>query len=173
MNLERDLDLLRPELGVSDYCDLLCRFYSLYVSWEPVAERLLWPQFPAWASTRSRIGLLRTDLEHCGRASAPVTPISFPQIRSTPAALGAMYVLEGSTLGSQLLTRHFSNSLGITPESGGAFFNGYGPQTGDMWREFIAELESYAARTWTDQWIIAGARTMFDSVHQHLCGALP
>ncbi len=47
-----------------------------------------------------------------------------------------MYVVEGSTLGGQVLSRHFADRLGVSPDRGGGFFHGYGEATGRMWMAF-------------------------------------
>ena len=56
-----------------------------------------------------------------------------------------MYVLEGSTLGGQFLTRHFATALSLTPDTGCAFFSGYGPATGPRWAAFVKLLDALDA----------------------------
>jgi heme oxygenase len=55
--------------------------------------------------------------------------------------LGAMYVIEGSTLGGQYIARHVEHALGLFPGNGDAYFRGFGDRTGSMWREFQDALE--------------------------------
>ena len=50
--------------------------------------------------------------------------------------LGAMYVLEGSTLGGRYIASHVGNVLGLVPGRGDRFFRGYEERTIPMWREF-------------------------------------
>jgi heme oxygenase (biliverdin-IX-beta and delta-forming) len=57
-------------------------------------------------------------------------------------AVGCLYVLEGATLGGQIISRHLA-TLGIGPENGARFFNGYGPRTGEMWKSFQAHAMDY------------------------------
>ena len=59
-----------------------------------------------------------------------------PETESLGAAIGCLYVLEGSMLGGQMISRQFGEKLGITPATGGRFFNGYGADTGRQWRAF-------------------------------------
>jgi heme oxygenase len=54
-----------------------------------------------------------------------------------------MYVLEGATLGGRVISRHLA-ARGIGPDTGGAFFAGYGNQTGEMWKSFSAAMGAYA-----------------------------
>ena len=44
-----------------------------------------------------------------------------PEIHDTAAALGALYVLEGATLGGRVIHRYVAGPLGLTPERGGAY----------------------------------------------------
>ena len=62
------------------------------------------------------------------------------------------YVLEGSTLGSQLLAAHFERLLAVRPHEGGTFFSGYGAATGSMWRAFRerADLRELARASLAD-----------------------
>jgi heme oxygenase len=68
-------------------------------------------------------------------------------VESWAQALGMLYVLEGSTMGlqvvrKQLQLRHPEVQLA------GRFMLGYGPDTGRHWREFLAHLESLDAVDW-------------------------
>jgi heme oxygenase len=56
--------------------------------------------------------------------------------------LGYLYVMEGSTLGGQVITKMLKNQLQITPDQGGRFFHGYGDKTKIMWNDFCATLSS-------------------------------
>jgi heme oxygenase len=51
--------------------------------------------------------------------------------------IGMLYVIEGSTLGGQLISKHLVNYQGITSETGGCFFGGYGENTTALWTDFI------------------------------------
>ena len=56
------------------------------------------------------------------------------------ALLGAMYVVEGSTLGGQYIARHVEAVLGLAPGQGDAYFRGHREKTGSLWREILAEI---------------------------------
>lgn len=59
-----------------------------------------------------------------------------PQINSVEQAFGAMYVLEGSTLGGKYISRMITQKLNLTEEKGLSFFNGYKEDTMIMWERF-------------------------------------
>ena len=60
-----------------------------------------------------------------------------PDIKNQGDLVGMLYVIEGSTLGGQLISKHLTKNLGITPETGGRFFGGYGENTSVLWLDFL------------------------------------
>ena len=78
--------------------------------------------------------LLRRDLHHLGVSTATMAQCrTLPSIQTLAQVLGCLYVLEGATLGGRIITQHVQATLGITPTTGGSFFDGYAEQTGRMW----------------------------------------
>jgi heme oxygenase len=67
-----------------------------------------------------------------------------PALRKPAEIWGCLYVVEGSTLGGQVITRMVKDRLHLTQENGCAFFAGYGQQTAAMWREFCGSLNTFA-----------------------------
>jgi hypothetical protein len=60
---------------------------------------------------------------------------------TNPAQLwGCLYVIEGATLGGQIIIKKLSDHLGLTTSSGASFFDGYGPHTGSRWKAFCAAV---------------------------------
>jgi heme oxygenase len=97
--------------------------------------------------------------------------MDFSEIRTVPASLGCMYVLEGSTLGSQILSRSFKERFGIADHNGGAFFYGYGELTVSMWRRFGTELEKwFQEHESSGDEVVAGADWMFRKAAEQLTG---
>lgn len=68
-----------------------------------------------------------------------------PLVQSLPGALGCMYVLEGATLGGQLMARHLAQTLGLGRANGAAFFNSYGADVGPMWKAFRSFVDAQPA----------------------------
>ncbi|CAK14676.1 biliverdin-producing heme oxygenase [Pseudomonas entomophila] len=91
---------------------------------------------------------------------------ALPGIDSTASALGVMYVLEGSTLGGQVLKRAMAERLGIDADSGGAFLDVYGPATGANWRAFLQRLAEASAATQTQS--VDAAIATFECFEQWL-----
>jgi heme oxygenase len=160
--LESQLGLLNRPASADYYAQLLLRFLGFHLVWEEDLEA-----FPALArelKTRSRIRHLRHDLTALGLTDAEINEVQLcGEARNVTAdearALGSFYVLEGSTLGGQLITRHLSNARGF-PAEGLCYFNPYGSRTGQMWRSFKRWLENQAKQCAAED-IVAGARGTF------------
>ena len=95
----------------------------------------------------------------------PLMPLRAPE-----AVLGSMYVVEGSTLGGAIIAREVERRLGLTAETGCAYFRSYGRDTAAMWKSFGAVLLA-ASSPEADDLIVASAQKTFDVMHDWLCEA--
>ena len=75
-------------------------------------------------------------------------------------AAGALYVLEGSTLGGQIIVKHLQKAMPAGFVNA-AYFSGYQQRTGSMWKEFLEQLTALPQSTFEEQQIIKGAVTTF------------
>lgn len=85
---------------------------------------------------RRKASRLLDDISYFEATSTPDLCNELPPISSHAEALGAMYVMEGSTMGGKIIARMIEGQAGIDGPSGFSFFNGYGEETGTMWEEF-------------------------------------
>ena len=77
-----------------------------------------------------------------GAMVPPVARMSeLPSIRSHQHALGALYVIEGSTLGGKIISKMISHQIPSTDGHGLTFFNSYGDDTITMWERFKVILD--------------------------------
>ena len=76
-------------------------------------------------------------------------------------AVGCLYVLEGSTLGGQIILRRAAERLGIDADTGAGFFHGYGAQTGAMWRGLVDAINLIPADSAHAAMVEDGARRTF------------
>lgn len=67
-----------------------------------------------------------------------------------PRAAGVLYVLEGARFGGRAILQRLA-PLGVTPEKGGSFFQGYGNETGSMWASFLEWVEQHVPEADFDQ----------------------
>lgn len=85
------------------------------------------------ASKRAEDGLREANAPSSAEA---LTARDFEYIDSPATAIGALYVLEGSSLGGQFLSRQLHDRLQVTPANGGAYFAAYGAATARHWHAF-------------------------------------
>jgi heme oxygenase (biliverdin-IX-beta and delta-forming) len=170
--LDGALDVARVGFDRGSYRTLLEDFYGLHAAWEPWALAQFSSVLPGFYERRQKLHLLRLDLLHLGASEEEIQTLpvcaQIGQTTTFSGTLGAAYVLEGSTLGGQILSRRFSRDLGVSPERGCAYFHGYGANTAAMWREFGQALESFAALIVLDDEILTGAKNTFAAVHEWL-----
>lgn len=171
--VERTVDLPARLRSTASYAALLARFLGFYA---PLEDRLtglatFGPRIEPAA--RLKAHLLVGDLTALGLSTADV--LALPRCTSLPAltdasdGLGCMYVLEGATLGGQIVRREVERRFGLAPGRGCAFFGSYGERVGVMWHEFCHVLEGHAATVPGDaDRIVAAAVGTFSGLERWL-----
>ena len=158
--VENSLPLMHVELNTAQYVLCLRQMYGIVAAWEERAADTA----PEWMqntlAARQRKRLLELDLAWFGVAEQDDRRPTLPDMNGLPGLLGAMYVMEGSTLGGQLIARHLETTLHLSEGRGNAYFRGYGAQTGPMWKEFCEMLKMRIADDQTDV-VVASAKAMF------------
>jgi heme oxygenase len=136
--IEQRVPVFREGFNLQDYTRLVESFYGF---WAPVEERL--SALPSLRdrdlglSSRLKCSLLEEDLIFLGRDPATVRQCEIlPRLDTFLQGLGCLYVLEGSTLGAQIISRHLKEIFQIKEGSGASFFNAYGGTVGGRWMEF-------------------------------------
>ena len=111
---------------------------------------------------------LRQDLDALGDAAA-LPGADGGEPLGTAEALGALYVVEGSTLGGRLIERHLARALGVTPETGARYYHAYGEARGARWPAFRVALDAFGAARPADAGaVVAGADAAFRAFGQAL-----
>ena len=164
-NLESVVDVMNKMFTRADYETLLIKFYRFYSAVEPKVAANDMPANGIDATERTKLKWLERDLTALGAfdRAKQLPELSDTPVLDTPAkALGAMYVMEGATLGGQVITRHLRQHLDLTPETGGAFFNSYGERVGPMWKEFGAAITAFTEKNGHNREIVDAAKNTFD-----------
>jgi heme oxygenase len=78
--------------------------------------------------------------------------------------LGSMYVVEGATLGGQVISRSLERSSGFRDGHGYSFFQSYGKATGQQWKSFVALIERLPEDDAAT--VIEAAQATFRAFHQ-------
>jgi heme oxygenase len=87
---------------------------------------------------------------------------------STAEFIGALYVVEGSTLGGIQLARALEPL--VRSGEGRSFFLGYGDRHGAMWRSFLKILEECASSEAAGDAVIEGAIRTFADFESWMAG---
>jgi len=166
--LEHQLPLVDPRLSRDGYRTILEGFFGYYAPLEvQLSGASVWAELEFDFAARQKVPELEKDLVLLGSTAEELTRLpqcaELPELETIPQILGCLYVIEGSTLGGQVITRHLQANLGITPETGGAFFAGYGAKTGARWQAFGAMITA-AARFGGEDDIVASANRTFETL---------
>lgn len=129
---------------VGEYQDFLEGHLSMHAPLE--AALLAW--LPKdWCELRLvKAHWLRDDLQALG-CVAPPAPAHAPDITSQAQAMGILYVLEGGTLGLQVVRKRMQTDHPACTAAS-RFMVGYGSETGRNWLAFLDRLERLPTQTW-------------------------
>lgn len=123
-----------------DYASLLQLFYLFFNPLEKDIGALMDSRLPDF-DQRRKTGSILKDLnfiEH--KWKSPTPKVVSPDIQNFPQALGALYVMEGSTLGGRIIAKIIGQQLNLPPETGLSYFEAYGDATEKMWNQFLQLL---------------------------------
>ncbi len=158
--VEGAVPLMAATLTRVEYVRCLERLYGVVAAWEEAAAVAAPEWLRAMLAARRRRQLLERDLAWFGVTAEAARP-GLAAMPDEASFLGAMYVMEGSTLGGQLIARHVGSVLGLSAGEGNAFFLGHGSETGAMWREFCEVLRTRVAEEDAEA-VIGSAQAMFE-----------
>ena len=173
--VEDTLDLLSPALTRDRLVDVLTRMHGFWLAAEASLD--------AWAATdpadaagvdwprRRRAALFAADLAALGAPDATARP-ELPALEDTDAALGRMYVLEGSSLGGVFIDRHLATLPQLAAVGRLSAFSPYGERTGAMWHAFRTATRARIAGGGNADRLVTAARETFGAL-AGWCGAPP
>lgn len=134
--------IIRSIRNKSDYAQLLVIFYRFFGSLEITINRHLdlscMPDYPH----RRKSVALANDLNLLGLAPPQLPNANeLPEINDHFQATGALYVIEGSTLGGRIISKIIQQQLNLADMNGLTFFKGYGDRTYRMWQHFKYSID--------------------------------
>jgi heme oxygenase len=167
--------LLRGELSRHGYAQLLLRLLGLHAPIDRQLRRHDGHSLMAWrriGAEPSRLSRLRQDLAVLGYgldalAAAPYADAAIlPPMDDIAAALGCAWVVEGSALGGEVLSRQLGAILGAT-RAGGRFL-AFQPQQPERWRQCCAAIEDCGIDEQRRAAMVAAAVATFAAVETWL-----
>ena len=141
-------DMLQPSLASirnhEHYARVLNAFYGyFYPLWERIGQFISTDILPDIAERRTTELILK-DLDALKMPVQGIKEASrLPAISSVDEALGAMYVMEGSTLGGRYISKMLlKNTDADLVADQVHFFSGYKEETGAKWTGFKTALDT-------------------------------
>lgn len=167
--IEARLGLPAAIRTAAEYAELLVRFLGIY---RPLERELA--EFPDWDESGIALPVpghaecLTADLA-CLFAVPRIVPLIprrlLPDLPAFPHAIGALYVLEGATLGGRPILRDLETRMGSAIAGATCFFGGRGDLTVPRWRAFRAAVDDYGrARPWHGAAVVLGAQRTFQAI---------
>ncbi|MGG2019311.1 biliverdin-producing heme oxygenase [Pseudomonas sp. S8] len=170
--LEKRLPFFSNTLDSNAFVRLMQAYYGFY---RPLESALLDSgaipvDFDLAPRLKSQI--LLDDLQALGLTTETIARLphcqTLPVIDSGPTCLGVLYVLEGATLGGQILRREIASRLSLDADNGAAFLDVYGAATGRRWRDFIDYLGSRPLSADEREAVVAAAQSTFSCFERWL-----
>lgn len=145
-----------------DYVQILQFFYSFFGALEDRIN-LHFPENPHDPQfVRRKAISLVNDIEHLGSTlQEKAKADDLPGIQNKLQALGALYVIEGSTLGGPVIASIVKRRLNDDGNKSYSFFHGYGEETHDRWATFRQLLDSEPQSNQEKEIIIQTANETF------------
>jgi heme oxygenase (biliverdin-IX-beta and delta-forming) len=160
--IEDAVALLGPGLSRERYRRTLRMFHGFHAPLETALVTALPLAPPLRVPFMRRSALLAQDLASLGLS--PGALATLPRCRHLPATTtgdevaGCLYVLEGASLGGQVIAREVASRL--SAGTGAAFFFGVGEGTGRRWKRILEWLDDTAALGRPDR-IVGAAKDTF------------
>ncbi|MEA9975917.1 MULTISPECIES: biliverdin-producing heme oxygenase [unclassified Pseudomonas] len=145
-HLHRRLDARLPffTTDIAVYRRIMQAYYGFYLPFETLlaASASTIPGM-GWAQ-RLKTPILKQDLLALGLTFGEIDALPLckilPGVETQAQALGALYVVEGATLGGQVLRGIIKAKVGVESATGGAFMDVYGAETRNLWQGFLTCL---------------------------------
>ncbi len=143
--------LTQPNYPLSHYQTLLGTYYQLYALLEERINLFLNSHSVGFDySVRCKLSWLIKDLDFFQIDILALHPLSqtatdFLKIETIGQLVGVLYVVEGSTLGGQMISQVLAKNHNFMHDTGSCFFIGYGENTMTFWQQFITFSDTLSA----------------------------
>ncbi|WP_095190997.1 biliverdin-producing heme oxygenase [Pseudomonas sp. Irchel 3E19] len=170
--LEKRLPFFSDTLDEKAFQRLMQAYYGFYLPLERALLDSACVPADFDLAPRLKTATLHSDLLALGVTHSALEQLPFcgdlPVIDSSAACLGVLYVLEGATLGGQILRREIAARLGLEADNGAAFLDIYGAATGRRWRDFIEYLGARPLDAVARAAVVNAAHTTFSCFERWL-----
>ncbi len=153
--------------NIDEYRDLLLKLHNFYAPLEKQVHNMVDETVLPDIGQRMHSHKLESDLEALGSHSVLSANPFLETIDSISYALGILYVIEGSTLGGQIISGMLKKQLPNIDDQTLNYFNSYGRNTPVMWSAFKMHIENPALVINKNE-MLAGAKATFENLRMWL-----
>jgi len=139
-------EIMNNSLSIDDYKKLLTINYIIHQKLENKLANMLDAEIADKLNmnTRFKLSALEKDLEYWNIDSLTLPGLDFDLFipaKNNAEVLGALYVLEGATLGGNVIKKHIlANSNFKNDEAGLNYYGVYGAELATKWKSFVSVL---------------------------------
>lgn len=159
-------NILNGTISEEEYKYVLKTFYGFYY---PLEQKITcleeWQSMDFNIENRKKAPLLIKDMKTLNISDSEINEIEMcdqlPEIRNLAQALGCMYVVEGATLGGQIVAKKLNDIFKFDSNKGAAFFNSYGEELRPMWKSFGDLINNYSSENKIEDPIINAAHETY------------
>ena len=130
-----------------EYVKLLQVFYGYFGALEEKINEFILPHHleEEHQFQRRKTKNIAEDIDvYGGSIPEKATDKDLPEITNHLQAFGALYVIEGSTLGGKVIAKMMQRQMEMDAKEGFSFFHGYGDETESRWASFKELLNNQA-----------------------------
>lgn len=148
-----------------EYVKLLQLFYSYFGALEEKINQFILPhqmeeehQFQRRKTTKIAEDIVASG----GTVNNKCADGDLPKIKDHLQAFGALYVIEGSTLGGRVIAKMMQRQMDTNTLEGFTFFHGYGDETESRWARFRELLNAQPDNAEDKEVVIRAADETFE-----------
>ncbi len=157
--------IMSGRLSRAQYADLIDKNRAIHRHFEPALSSIegLDGLFGHQLDRRMKLNALERDAEKLS-ISKSQRPVPAFRPNDLHEALGAMYVLEGSSLGGAVIARALSKIPAIAETDAFDFYTFYGSELGAMWTSFGQIVVKFVEEHGHAELLVESAKKTFESV---------
>nr|WP_199156906.1 biliverdin-producing heme oxygenase [Pedobacter sp. ASV2] len=162
-------EIMNNSLSINGYKKLLTINYIIHQELEPKLIQQLNQEIASKLEMDKRVKLpaLEKDLQYWKIDTNTRPDLNFEMFvpgNSTAEILGALYVLEGATLGGNVIKKHIlANTNFVNDAAGLSYYGVYGEELGAKWKTFVSILNESVVEADYDK-CVNSANATFDNL---------
>lgn len=168
-NAKRFTRLGSEDFAKAEYIEILEKFYGFYKPLERAFRQH--PEVMAALNydQRFKLPLLERDLTFFNHTAESLSQLpecaALPPTESKAQVLGCIYVMEGSTHGSQFIARRLRTHFNLDGQ-GVTFYEGYSKDTMAQWKAFKTYLDESVDTNTEGNQVVKAASETFKALHR-------